>query len=200
MRKKKQQKKQEKRAKRAELTTNFNSACLLLMLVTVRRCGKRVPSRLSSYVGTSRSMTTNLRPEDVKVSTLPILAPLFQDEQNPPLVLDVRDLDEVHRGKGGPPKAISGSINVPLNHDGVGQRERLTTLGEFLAKLDEEGVVLPDKKDAVIVTHCGSGGRGGKAAALLKQAGYYNAHNGGGPSHIATAMMVGEEHDGGEQH
>jgi rhodanese-related sulfurtransferase len=94
----------------------------------------------------------------------------------------------VIEGKGGPPGIIPGSVNVPLNHDGVGQRTRLTCLNEFLVKLSAEGVKLPRDKEAVIITHCGSGGRGGKAAALLRQAGYVNAHNGGGLLHISSAM------------
>ena len=36
-----------------------------------------------------------------------------------PLVIDVRDPSEVEAGKGGPPTKIPGSVNVPLNIDGV---------------------------------------------------------------------------------
>lgn len=125
-------------------------------------------------------MTVDARPADLKVSAQSVLAPLFLEHHNPPLILDVRDPEEVIKGKGGPPSSLSGSISVPLNHDGIGQRERLTTLDEFLAKLRDVGVTLPSNKQAVIITHCGTGGRGGKAAALLQHAGYMNVHNGGG--------------------
>ena len=37
----------------------------------------------------------------------------------------------------------------------------------------------------LIITHCGSGGRGGKAAEHLCDAGF-EAYNGGGPAHIAA--------------
>jgi rhodanese-related sulfurtransferase len=42
------------------------------------------------------------------------------------------------------------------------QSERPTTQEEFLKKIMEVVVALP--KDRPIITHCGSGGRGGKAA------------------------------------
>ena len=127
----------------------------------------------------------------VGVATLPELTLLFRGSHPPPLVIDVRDPEEVLSGKGGPPHAIEGSVNVPLNHEGIGQRERLTTLDEFMTKIQEKHVNLPRNKGDVIVTHCGSGGRGGKAAALLRRAGYVNAVNGGGPSIIASAIKGG---------
>ena len=43
-------------------------------------------------------------------------------------------------------------------------------------------------KDRPIITHCGSGGRGGKAAEHLCDAGF-EAYNGGGPAHIAAARV-----------
>lgn len=102
-----------------------------------------------------------------------------------PFILDVRDPEESKKGKGGPPDRIAGSVNVPLNVDGVGQRERPTTADEFLEKLERAGVALPDD-GTPIITHCGGGGRGGKAADILKGLGY-NAYNGGGPANIAKA-------------
>jgi len=110
-----------------------------------------------------------------------------------PLILDVRDPDEVAAGKGGPPARLPGSHNVPLNHDGVGQHERQTTAEEFTAKLAEAGVQLPENRAAAIITHCGSGGRGGRAQALLQALGYTNVHNGGGPAAIAAAVSISEE-------
>ena len=107
-----------------------------------------------------------------------------------PLILDVRDPEEVARGKGGPPGRVEGAINVPLNIDGVGQGERRTTAEEFAAKLEAAGVALD--ADRPIVTHCGGGGRGGKAAVLLRRLGY-DAFNGGGPAdvHAAYAYALG---------
>ena len=43
-------------------------------------------------------------------------------------------------------------------------------------------------KSTPIITHCGSGGRGGKAAEHLCDAGF-EAYNGGGPAHIAAARV-----------
>ena len=110
-----------------------------------------------------------------------------------PLILDVRDPNEVLKGKGGPPALIPGSLNVPLNHNSIGQSERRTTLVEFQEKMGNLGVKLPEDKNAAIVTHCGSGGRGGKARDLLIEAGYTNVHNGGGTSHIAQALNLTEQ-------
>ena len=87
-----------------------------------------------------------------------------------PLVIDVRDPSEVASGKGGPPATIPGSVNVPLNIDGVKQSERPTTQDEFLDNIKKAIDALP--KDRPIITHCGSGGRGGKAAEHLCDAGF----------------------------
>ena len=87
---------------------------------------------------------------------------------------------------GGPPGKIPGAVNVPLNMDGAKQSERPTTQEEFLKKVNEVVVALP--KDRPIITHCGSGGRGGKAAEHLCDAGF-EAYNGGGPAHIAAARV-----------
>ena len=94
-----------------------------------------------------------------------------------PVILDVRDPDEVAAGKGGPPAAVPGAVHVPLNVDGVKQSERPTTQEEFLAAVAAAGVELP--VDRPVVTHCGSGGRGGRrpniyatpATTLIMEAG-----------------------------
>ena len=104
-----------------------------------------------------------------------------------PLLVDVRDVEEVARGKGGPPSAIDNAVHVPLNIDGRPQRERETTVTEFLNKLDVAGVALPSDKTTPIVTFCGSGGRGGRAQRLLKEAGFVNVFNGKGPAHLHAA-------------
>ena len=112
-------------------------------------------------------------------------AEVLADLKNP-VILDVRDPEEVEAGKGGPPAKIPGSVNVPLNMDGVKQSERPTTQDEFLDNIKKAIDALP--KDRPIITHCGSGGRGGKAAQHLRDAGY-DAYNGGGPAHIASARV-----------
>ena len=76
--------------------------------------------------------------------------------------------EEVEGQKGGP--AIDGSVNVPLNMDCAKQSERPTTVEEYKAKLEAAGF-LPADAAAAIITHCGSGGRGGKAAAILRELG-----------------------------
>ncbi|CAL1135749.1 unnamed protein product [Cladocopium goreaui] len=106
-----------------------------------------------------------------------------------PLVIDVRDPNEVAEGKGGPPSVIPGSVNVPLNVDGKKQSDYPTSPEEFQAKLSAAGVTLPPKEKAII-THCGTGGRGGKACEILRGLGYSNCHNGGGPAHIASARGI----------
>ena len=52
-------------------------------------------------------------------------------------------------------------------------------------------MTLPTDKAAAVVTHCGSGGRGGKAAGLLAAMGCTNVWNGGGPATVAMAMALG---------
>eukprot|EP00435_Cladocopium_sp_Y103_P021299 s287_g5.t1 len=64
-----------------------------------------------------------------------------------------------------------------------------TSPEEFQAKLSAAGVTLPAKEKAII-THCGSGGRGGRACEILRGLGYSNCHNGGGPAHIASARGI----------
>lgn len=106
----------------------------------------------------------------------------------PWFVVDLRDVNEIEAGKGGPSFKIDGSVNLPLNVDGVKQSERMTTLDEFRDKLAASGIALPDDKSASIVTHCGHGGRGGRGAAYFKLLGYENTLNGGGPANIAQAL------------
>ena len=131
--------------------------------------------------GTRRLLTVRFASNNA-VADAEVLAGL-----NDPVILDVRDPDEVAAGKGGPPAAVPGAVPVPLNVDGVKQSERPTTQEEFLAAVAAAGLALP--RDRPVVTHCGSGGRGGKAAGLLRDAGY-DAYNGGGPAHVASALKL----------
>ncbi|CAE7305756.1 unnamed protein product [Symbiodinium sp. CCMP2592] len=101
-----------------------------------------------------------------------------------PVIIDARDPGEVEGKKGG--EALEGCIHVPLNMDGMKQSDRPTTKEEFLEKLTA-AEALPKDQSQPIITHCGNGGRGGKAAALLRDLGYWNAHNGGSPDRIREA-------------
>ena len=97
-------------------------------------------------------------------------------------VLDVRDADEMSVGG----EQLSKSTNVPLNKaKGVNK-----TLDEFKADLEKAGVwaTLEQRgRDAPIITHCGAGGRGGKACDALTKLGFTNVHNGGGPDDVRAA-------------
>ena len=138
--------------------------------------------------GTRRLLSVRFASDFVSRSARPGAvadAEVLADLKNP-VIIDVRDPEEVESGKGGPPSKIEGAVNVPLNMDGVKQSERPTTQEEFLKKVNEVVVALP--KDRPIITHCGSGGRGGKAAEHLCDAGF-EAYNGGGPAHIAAARV-----------
>ena len=137
---------------------------------------------------TRRPLSVRFASDFVSMSARPgavVDADVLADLKDP-LVIDVRDPSEVASGKGGPPATIPGSVNVPLNSDGVKQSERPTTQDEFLDNIKK---AIDDlRKDRPIITHCGSGGRGGKAAQHLRDAGY-DAYNGGGPAHIASARV-----------
>lgn len=61
---------------------------------------------------------------------------------------------------------------------------------QYITKL-REAEVLPEDLTAAIVTHCGSGGRGGKAQAVLQERGYTNVLNGGSPQAIAMMALWG---------
>ena len=138
--------------------------------------------------GTRRLLSVRFASDFVSMSARPGAvadAEVLADLKDP-LVIDVRDPSEVASGKGGPPATIPGSVNVPLNIDGVKQSERPTTQDEFLDNIKKAIDALP--KDRPIITHCGSGGRGGKAAQHLCDAGF-EAYNGGGPAHIASARV-----------
>ena len=131
--------------------------------------------------GTRRLLTVRFASNNA-VADAEVLAGLSD-----PVIIDVRDRAEVEAGKGGPPASVPGALHVPLNIDGQRQSERPTTQEEFLAAVAAAGLALP--RDRPVVTHCGSGGRGGKAAELLCDAGY-DAYNGGGPAHVASALAA----------
>jgi len=108
-----------------------------------------------------------------------------------PVVIDVRSAKEVSAEKGG--RAVNHSFHVPLNVDGQPQSVHETTAQEFKKKLEAAGVELPLNKDAAFITHCTAGdtpyiGRGARAAALLRDLGYRNSHNGGSADAIRNAL------------
>ena len=106
-------------------------------------------------------------------------------ELKEPLIIDVRDDNEKENNKGG--AAIPGSVHVPINIDGQPQSVHETSKEEFAAKLKDCNVDLDAYKDNGFITHCGKGGRGGRAAFLLKEMGY-KAFNGGSPDNIRSAL------------
>ena len=153
----------------------------------------RIVRDLATFVaqprGTRRLLSVRFASDFVSMSARPGAvadAEVLADLKNP-VILDVRDPSEVEAGKGGPPAKIPGAVHVPLNVDGVKQSERPTTQEEFLAAVAAAGFTL--LKDRPLITHCGSGGRGGKAAQHLRDAGY-DAYNGGGPAHVASALKL----------
>mmetsp|Transcript_5042 Transcript_5042/g.16517 ORF Transcript_5042/g.16517 Transcript_5042/m.16517 type:complete len:134 (+) Transcript_5042:81-482(+) len=105
----------------------------------------------------------------------------------PWFIVDARDQSEIDAKKGGA-GALEGSVHLPLNIEGVPQSARPTTFEEFKAKLDASGIALPEDKAASIVAHCGRGGRGGRLTSYLRDLGYENVLNGGGPGHILQAL------------
>eukprot|EP00427_Karlodinium_veneficum_P041286 CAMPEP_0169262120 /NCGR_PEP_ID=MMETSP1016-20121227/43513_1 /TAXON_ID=342587 /ORGANISM="Karlodinium micrum, Strain CCMP2283" /LENGTH=125 /DNA_ID=CAMNT_0009344575 /DNA_START=23 /DNA_END=400 /DNA_ORIENTATION=+ len=121
---------------------------------------------------------------DKGVESAPVAEAATLKDLVDPLIIDARDPNEVEGCKGGP--AIDGSVNVPFNIDGAKQSDRPTTVEEFKAKL-EAANALPEDKTKAIITHCGSGGRGGKSCTCLRELGYTNVHNGGSPDNIRSA-------------
>mmetsp|Transcript_73056 Transcript_73056/g.138103 ORF Transcript_73056/g.138103 Transcript_73056/m.138103 type:complete len:127 (+) Transcript_73056:56-436(+) len=119
-----------------------------------------------------------------EVTSAPVADAAVLKGLSDPLVIDARDTSEITGKKGG--EAITGSINVPFNMDGIKQSERPTTLDEYKTKLESSGC-LPTDKTKAIITHCGAGGRGGKSTTVLKELGYENVHNGGSPDNIRAA-------------
>ena len=87
--------------------------------------------------GTRRLLTVRFASNNA-VADAEVLAGL-----DDPVILDVRDPDEVAAGKGGPPAAVPGAVHVPLNLDGMKQSERPTTQEEFLAAVAAAGLALP---------------------------------------------------------
>lgn len=120
----------------------------------------------------------------------PVAPPEVLASLRDPLVIDVRDYDSNGDASKAGGLALRKSYHVPLNKNGVPQKEDPTTAEEFKQKLIDDGVweVLMDRGyNAPIITHCGKGGRGGRAAAALIDLGFEEVHNGGGPDIIRAA-------------
>ena len=95
--------------------------------------------------GTRRLLSVRFASDFVSRSARPGAvadAEVLADLKNP-VIIDVRDPEEVEAGKGGPPGTIPGAVNVPLNMDGAKQSERPTTQEEFLAAVAAAGLALP---------------------------------------------------------
>jgi len=110
-----------------------------------------------------------------------------------PIIIDVRSEKEVAEERGG--KAIDGSYHVPLNMNNEPQSVHVTTAQEFHAKLNEAGIDMNSlsKTDTNFIVHCTKGnteytGRCNRGAALLRDLGYFNAHNGGSADEIRLAL------------
>jgi phage shock protein E len=83
-------------------------------------------------------------------------------------VLDMRSPEEIAKG---------GKVDHPNYRQSTGTSEGCPDLQASFAEL------LPDK-DALIIVHCRSGKRAGKAVKILKDNGYTNVLNAGGYSDI----------------
>ena len=107
---------------------------------------KRFATFAAQPRGTRRLLSVRFASDFVSMSARPGAvadAEVLADLKDP-LVIDVRDPSEVASGKGGPPAKIPGSVNVPLNIDGVKQSERPTTQDEFLDNIKKAIDALPD--------------------------------------------------------
>ena len=111
-----------------------------------------------------------------------------------PIIIDVRSEKEVAESKGG--DAIPGSVHVPLNVDRQPQSVHQTNAQEFYNKLVDAGIdmgSLPNQKSTAFIVHCTKAntnyvGRCNRGAALLRDLGYHNAHNGGSADELRTAL------------
>uniref|UniRef100_A0A7S1LSN3 Rhodanese domain-containing protein n=1 Tax=Alexandrium catenella TaxID=2925 RepID=A0A7S1LSN3_ALECA len=122
-----------------------------------------------------------------EVESAPVASPEVLASLEDALVVDARDPSEITGCKGGP--ALEGSVSVPFNTDGAKQSEQPTSAEDYRAKLEAAGC-LPDDKTKAIITHCGAGGRGGKACTVIAGLGYANVHNGGSPDNIRKALSA----------
>ena len=90
--------------------------------------------------------------------------------------------------------ALYRSVHVPLNVDGQPQSVHETSVEEFRAKLESVDVLIFDVLDRsrAFICHCAhpgvEGGRGARAAALLRVMGFKNAHNGGHADNVREAL------------
>jgi len=82
-------------------------------------------------------------------------------------VVDLRDEDEKHEGVCEGSLAIPWSTWTATEVDGV--------------KIPPPGCGIPEDKEALVIVHCRSGGRGGKGKVSLMELGYRNVLNGAGP-------------------
>eukprot|EP00237_Pycnococcus_provasolii_P010808 CAMPEP_0198712822 /NCGR_PEP_ID=MMETSP1471-20131121/4501_1 /TAXON_ID=41880 /ORGANISM="Pycnococcus provasolii, Strain RCC733" /LENGTH=192 /DNA_ID=CAMNT_0044472821 /DNA_START=31 /DNA_END=609 /DNA_ORIENTATION=+ len=139
--------------------------------------GTRVRGLVAASSSSSSGGSSGVQGDELEKR--PIAEPAILKNLGDVFVLDVRDNDEMDMGG----EKLSSSVNVPLNKaKGVNK-----TLDEFKADLEAAGVWATLEQrgtDAPIITHCGAGGRGGKACDAMTKLGFTNVHNGGGPDDV----------------
>ena len=93
---------------------------------------------------------------------------------------------------------ISTQVHVPLNVDNQPQSAHETSVEEFRAKLESVEALnfdVLDRSSRAFICHCAhpgvEGGRGARAAALLRVMGFKNAHNGGHADAVREALPNG---------
>lgn len=102
-------------------------------------------------------------------------ARFHKDDENTPLVVDVRTVEEFEAG------AYPGAVNIPLDELSHRYRELGTNL----------------KRD--ITVYCASGARSAYAQNLLQQMGYQQVKNGGGLSAMMSQSKHREDNQFGEE-
>ena len=160
------------------------SSCRMSACLTHRHCARALRLSHSHSLNGCRitvrsSSSSSSGSSGDELEKRPIAEPAILKNLGDVFVLDVRDNDEMDMGG----EKLSSSVNVPLNKaKGVNK-----TLDEFKADLEAAGVWATLEQrgtDAPIITHCGAGGRGGKACDAMTKLGFTNVHNGGGPDDV----------------
>ena len=106
------------------------------------------------------------------------------------VVLDARNTDF-----GLEPGDAKSSSRAPIaGHGGDGYRPKAVNIPFNRATKSLDVSLLPGyvSKDSFIITHCGGGGRGQKSKEYLKELGYRNVINGGGPDDEECWKEFGE--------
>ena len=152
----------------------------------------------TSYLTTRFSERLSALEKALKETAAPASAEVLRRLRDP-IILDVRSAKERDNAVGG--AALPSSVHVPLNVDGQPQSVHETSVEEFRVKLESvealySGVLSsPDRSRRAFICHCAhpgvEGGRGARAAALLRVMGFKNAHNGGHADSVRHALPNG---------